>query len=249
MNPPTGTDPPPGAGNRTPARPERTSRPVRLALRPPTFPPGPVCGAWWPRTDDLMTELPALTEAFDATRGRVSRMASHRDTWPAAPCDLPVTGHTVKAAWFASGFDPHMIRLFSYGVGRWDLLVVPPRTETATAARLMAAAADPALHLTASELLAAERRLHAEDEAVRERGQMEQWEDEGGAPRRHSAPLSPPATVTVRALSSACASRPTAHCHVASTACGGHAPTTSWPSFRSCSPHCRAPGDTSPASR
>jgi hypothetical protein len=199
MNPPTGTGPPPRGANRAPARPERTSpHPARLALRPPTFPPGPVCGAWWPRTDDLMTELPALTEAFDATRGRVSRMASHRDTWPAAPCDLPVTGHTVKAAWFASGFDPHMIRLFSYGVGRWDLLVVPPRTETATAARLMAAAADPALHLTASELLAAERRLHAEDEAVREQGQMERWEDEGGAPRRPSAPLSPAATVTVR---------------------------------------------------
>ncbi|MFF9772666.1 DUF5994 family protein [Streptomyces sp. NPDC013978] len=129
-------------------------------------------------------QLPALTETFDATRGRVSLMASHRDTWPAAPCDLPVTAHTVKAAWFAAGFDPHMIRLFSYGAGRWDLLVVPPRTDTATAARLMAAAADPALHLTASELLTAERRLHTEDEAEREPGRTEHWEDEGGALRR-----------------------------------------------------------------
>jgi hypothetical protein len=145
-----------------------------------------------------MTELPVLTEALDATRGRVSRMASHRDTWPTAPCDLPVTGHTVKAAWFVSGFDPHVIRLFSYGVERWDLLVVPPRTETATAARLMAAAADPALHLTASELLAAERHLHADDEAAREQDQTQQWEDEGGAPRRPPTPLSPPTTVTVR---------------------------------------------------
>ncbi|MEV5100954.1 DUF5994 family protein [Streptomyces massasporeus] len=199
MNPHTGTGPPSRTGDRAPSRPVRTPPcPARLALRPPTFPPGPVCGAWWPRTDDLMTELPELTEAFDATRGRVSRMASHRDTWPTAPCDLPVPGHTVKAAWFASGFDPHMIRLFSYGVGRWDLLVVPSRTEAATAARLMAAAADPALHLTASELLAAERRLHAKDEAVREQGRMEQWEDEGGAPGRPWAPLSASATVAVR---------------------------------------------------
>jgi hypothetical protein len=142
-----------------------------------------------------MTELPALAEAFDATRGGVSRMASHRDTWSVAPCDLSVTRHTVKAAWFASGFDPHMIRLFPYGVGRWDLLVVPPRTETATAARLRAAAADPALRLTVSELLAAERHLHAEDEAVREQGRMEQWEGEGGAVGRRGwsteAPLGP----------------------------------------------------------
>lgn len=192
MNPPTGTGPPSGAADRAPTRPERTSPgPVRLALRPPTFPPGPVCGAWWPRTDDLMAELPALTDMFDAARGRVTRMASHRETWPAAPCDLPVAGHTVKAAWFASGFAAHTIRLFSYGVGRWDLLVVPPRTGAGRAERLMAAAADPALHLTASELMAAERRLHAEEEAVREQRQREQWEDEGGAPRHRSAPLSP----------------------------------------------------------
>ncbi|MEU9225023.1 DUF5994 family protein [Streptomyces massasporeus] len=50
-------------------------------------------------------------------------------------------------------FDPHAIRLLSYGVGRWDLLIVPPGTDAATAARLMAAAADPALHRTASGLL------------------------------------------------------------------------------------------------
>ncbi|MFF4257636.1 DUF5994 family protein [Streptomyces sp. NPDC001663] len=128
-------------------------RPARLTLRPPTFPPGPVSGAWWPRSDDLPAELPALIEAFDTSWGRVTRMAAHRDAWPEAPCDLPVAGHTVRAAWYTSGFDPHAIRLFSYGVGRRDLLVVPPGIEAATAERLMTAAADPARHLTASALL------------------------------------------------------------------------------------------------
>ncbi|WP_367321502.1 DUF5994 family protein [Streptomyces sp. HUAS ZL42] len=139
------------------ASPDRT-RPsalpaARLTLRPPTFPSGPVSGAWWPRSDDLPAELPALIKAFDTSRGRVTRVTAHRDTWPQTPCDLPVDGHTVKAAWLTSGFDPHAIRLFSYGVGRWDLLVVPPGTDAATAARLMTAAADPGLHRTASGLL------------------------------------------------------------------------------------------------
>ncbi|MEY9992937.1 hypothetical protein ABIE67_004969 [Streptomyces sp. V4I8] len=164
--------------------------PARLALRPPTFPPGPVCGAWWPRSRDMMTELPILTDAFDAWRGKLPSFAVRRGTWPEAPCDLPAAGHTVKAAWFASGYDPYTIRLYSYGVGRWDLLVVPPGTEAASAARLMTAAADPALHLTASTLVAAEERRHDQDGARWEQEQVEQWEGEGGAPQRPSAGLS-----------------------------------------------------------
>ncbi|MFJ9909802.1 DUF5994 family protein [Streptomyces sp. NPDC101152] len=77
----------------------------------------------------------------------------HRRSWPQALRDLPVAGHTVRAARFTSGFDPHAVRPFAHGVGRRDLLIIPPRTETATAERVMTAAADPALHLTASALL------------------------------------------------------------------------------------------------
>ncbi|MFF7161257.1 DUF5994 family protein [Streptomyces sp. NPDC008086] len=34
-------------------------------MRPPTFPPGPVSGAWWTRSDDLSAELSTLIAAFD----------------------------------------------------------------------------------------------------------------------------------------------------------------------------------------
>ena len=135
-------------------QPPSSSASARLALRPPTFPPGPVSGAWWPRSDDLAAELPALVDAFDTSWGRVTRLTAHRDTWRHASSDLPVDGHTVRAAWLTSGFDPHAVRLFAYGVGRQDLLVVPPETAHATAHRLMSAAADPARRLTASALLA-----------------------------------------------------------------------------------------------
>lgn len=128
--------------------------PARVVPRPPTFPPGPVNGAWWPRSDDLSAELPVLVAAFDLSWGRVTRMTAHRSAWCQAPCELPVSGHPVRAAWLASGFDPYAIRLLAYGVGRRDLLIVPPDAGTATAERLMTAAADPVPRLTASALLA-----------------------------------------------------------------------------------------------
>ncbi|WP_425831352.1 DUF5994 family protein [Streptomyces fractus] len=143
--------------HRSSADPARAGTlPARLALRPPTFPAGPVCGAWWPRTDDLACELAALTDAFSATRGRVTRIASHRGSWPTESRTLPVRGHTVTASWYSSGLDPYTIRLFSYGRGRWDLFVVPPGSEAEAAARLMTAASDPALRLTGAALMAAE---------------------------------------------------------------------------------------------
>ncbi|MBC9714610.1 hypothetical protein H9Y04_18800 [Streptomyces sp. TRM66268-LWL] len=148
MNAPTAHRDPAGAG-----RPAGYP-PARLALRPPTFPQGPVCGAWWPRTTDLAAELASLTDVFDVSHGRVTRVACQRDSWQSQPRILPVTGHTVTATWYTSGLDPHTIRLFSYGAARWDLLVVPPCSEGDTAARLMTAAADPALRLDSAALMA-----------------------------------------------------------------------------------------------
>ncbi|MFI1165077.1 DUF5994 family protein [Streptomyces sp. NPDC020801] len=112
-------------------------------------------------------EPTALADVFDRKRGRVTQVAVGPGTWPTAPCGLPVTGHTVRAAWTASGFEQHTVRIFPYGVGRWDLLVVPPETGPTAAGRLMAAAAGPALHLTGSALLAAGEHRPAEDSVPR----------------------------------------------------------------------------------
>ncbi|MEV0500264.1 DUF5994 family protein [Streptomyces spectabilis] len=149
----------PTARNRPPTHPRSPAAPppARLALRPPSFPPGPVCGAWWPRSDDLEVELPGLADAFADQKSRVTRIASHRGTWSTAPRTLRLPSHTVQVAWLVSGCDPHSIRLFSRNLRRWDLLVIPPDTADTSAARLMTAAADPTNHLTASALMAAER--------------------------------------------------------------------------------------------
>ncbi|MGA5703319.1 DUF5994 family protein [Peterkaempfera bronchialis] len=129
--------------------------PARLSVTPADRHPGPLDGAWWPRSRDLPTELLALTATLDHLWGRITRVTVNPRFWPTVPRKVPVAGHLVHVGWFDEQ-DAHDLLLLSYTVGRWDLLVVPPETDPAAAARLMAAAADPRNTSTASALMADE---------------------------------------------------------------------------------------------
>jgi hypothetical protein len=129
---------------------------ARLALKGDGATHGLLDGAWWPRSRDLLSELPALTAVLDPLWGRVTRIAVNAMYWPDIPHKIPVDGHIVKAGWFTE-FDPHKLLLLSYGTGRWDLLIIPPETGAESAARLMAAASgQDGTSLTASELIVAD---------------------------------------------------------------------------------------------
>lgn len=147
---------------------------VRLSPAPAGSAPLLPDGAWWPRSHDLTAELPALTSVLDPLWGRITRVTVNPAQWPVVPRKMPVAGHVVKAGWFRFEQDAHEPLLFSYHVGRWNLLVVPPRTLPATAAWLMAAASDPRRAETASRLMADAAHLTATagtdraGEAVRE---------------------------------------------------------------------------------
>ncbi|CAM5371241.1 hypothetical protein SALBM135S_08574 [Streptomyces alboniger] len=163
---------------RTAPRDLAAASPARLSLTPKTTLDGQLDGAWWPCSRSLEAELPPLAAALDTIWGRVTRVAVNPTRWPAIPRKVPVAGHTVHVGWFTEQH-PDKVMLFSYTVGRWDLLVIPPETEPAAAARLMAAAAVPGSVLTAGALMA--------DEAVIGRGIRDTlrreagWESEGGA--------------------------------------------------------------------
>src|SRR4051812_32244395 len=116
--------------------------PVRLVLKTEGSPRGLLDGAWWPRSRDLLHELPALTDVLDSLWGRITRIAVNPEHWPVTPPKVPVGGPVVKVGWFTPEIDPHKLLLLSYDVGRWALLVVPPETGPETAARLMAVASD-----------------------------------------------------------------------------------------------------------
>ncbi|WP_338701998.1 DUF5994 family protein [Streptomyces sp. Q6] len=158
---------------------------ARVALKSPTG-RGLLDGAWWPRSRDLAAELPALSAELDPLWGRITRVAVNPMLWPVVPRSVAVHGHVLKIGWFTPELDPHKLLLLSYGSGRWDLLVIPPETDEASARRLMSAACDPdGPPLTATDLIAAET---ARDATVGDRPQspQESWEYEGGATSTHS---------------------------------------------------------------
>ncbi|MFJ2564810.1 DUF5994 family protein [Streptomyces sp. NPDC094154] len=155
---------------------------ARLALNTDGTSRGLLDGAWWPRSRDLLSELPALTDVLDPLWGRITRIAVNPKYWPVIPHKVPVRGHIVKVGWFTPEIDPHKLLLLSYGTGRWDLLVIPPETGAASAARLMAVASDYAgPPLTASALITADKARHAVSAADRPLDPDEAWEYEGGA--------------------------------------------------------------------
>jgi hypothetical protein len=136
----------------TPTTPEA---PLRLSLTPNGVRAGRLDGAWWPRSRDLLLELPSLAAELDERWGRVTRVTVNPAQWPVIPRRAPVAGHTVHVGWFSIEQDEHVIMVCSYVPRRLNLLVVPPQTDAVDAARLMAEAADPANTRTASALLAA----------------------------------------------------------------------------------------------
>ncbi|MFF3604437.1 DUF5994 family protein [Streptomyces sp. NPDC002463] len=158
---------------------------ARLSLTPKTTLAGLLDGAWWPRSRDLTAELPPLVDALEGRYGRITRVTVNPTRWPVVPHKVAVTGHTVHVGWFTEQ-DPDKMILLSYTVGRCDLLVIPPETEPAAAARLMAAAAVPGSVLSAGVLMSDEA---AAGRRMRDaRSSEDAWETDGGSalpPLRH----------------------------------------------------------------
>ncbi|MEW2296486.1 DUF5994 family protein [Streptomyces sp. NPDC006743] len=175
----------------TPADEDRTpcSSPLRLVLAPLGTAPALIDGAWWPRSRDLTAELPALIAVLDPLWGRITRVTVNPTFWPVIPRKVPVRGHVVHVGWFEAEQDPHKLLLLSYTVGRWDLLVIPPDTEPATAARLMATATDPSRTLTATGLIHEAERFRTAAEGAADRGSLGEavWDSEGGHAARTPA--------------------------------------------------------------
>ncbi|MEZ0067138.1 hypothetical protein ABIA32_003151 [Streptacidiphilus sp. MAP12-20] len=140
-----------------PAPAEPTATAARgLPLRLSVTPDGERCrldGAWWPHSRDLKQELPPLVAELDVRWGRITHATVNRHLWPTIPGRVRTGVHTLRLGWFDAEQDPYEISLFSYQVGRWDLLVVPPETDPDEAARLMAAASGAGNRQSAGALL------------------------------------------------------------------------------------------------
>lgn len=115
---------------------------LRLRLAPHSGMPRPIDGAWWPRSYDLLAELPRLLAGLPRAWGHVTSVTVNGATWSAVPGRMLVSNQVVRLHRTLTASAAHTIVLLAPGQGRWDLLVVPPNTTEEAAEPLMAAAAD-----------------------------------------------------------------------------------------------------------
>jgi len=121
-----------------PSSAPQEARPVRLALAGPGTGLHRIDGAWWPRSHDLCDELPALLTALNARWGCITRVTVDSAMWLASPRRMALADRVVHLNWCGTTAGRHTVCLLSYGVGRCDLLVVPPETPADEAHRLLA---------------------------------------------------------------------------------------------------------------
>ncbi|MFE5798058.1 DUF5994 family protein [Streptomyces sp. NPDC056503] len=156
--------------------PAPPARQARLTLTPRTSLAGLLDGAWWPYSRDLAAELPPVVEELRRRWGRVTRITANPGPWPVAPYKVSVGAYAVHVGWFTDQ-DPDTMILHSHSLGRCDLLVVPPETEPASAARLMAAASAPGNLHTTDALMSGE--MSGENATGRRRREARAGEDAG----------------------------------------------------------------------
>ncbi|GGS60646.1 DUF5994 family protein [Streptomyces violaceus] len=126
----------------TALQPQLPSHPVlRLRLAPRSGMPRPIDGAWWPRSYDLLAELPSLLAGLPRAWGQITSVTVNGAVWFAVPGRMLVFNQVVRLHRALTASAPHTIVLLAPGRGRWDLMVVPPETAEGAAEPLMAAAA------------------------------------------------------------------------------------------------------------
>jgi hypothetical protein len=109
--------------------------PARSADRGPL-----IDGGWWPRSNDLAAELPALLEEIFPAGFDVTDVMYNHTVWEPAPPQLTVAGHRVSLHGDAAQ-DPASVQLFdSTGQKPVVVVVIPPNTESLVAENALALA-------------------------------------------------------------------------------------------------------------
>ncbi|MGK5532456.1 DUF5994 family protein [Streptomyces sp. URMC 129] len=133
----------------SPPPPPADDLPARLTLLPPGTGPHRLDGTWWPRSHDLGRELPALLAALEEHWPGITRVTVSRSMWRVRPDSLSLGDRAVHINRSEATPTPHTVCLLSYGVGRCDLLVIPPGAPASAAAGPATAPAPAAAHAPA----------------------------------------------------------------------------------------------------
>ncbi|MFI8183825.1 DUF5994 family protein [Actinacidiphila glaucinigra] len=97
-------------------------------------------GAWWPRSRDVVAELPSLITELVRYLGPISRVGLDASAWDELPTRLTIDDRVVHIDSFAVGDDTVLITRGERD--HFSLLVVPPQTTPDTARAAMAEAVE-----------------------------------------------------------------------------------------------------------
>lgn len=126
----------------------------RIRFRQPVNRSGSVDAGWWPRSDDLTAELPALLDVLWTAARDMRQVIYNIDTWAtAAPHRMIIQGNPV---WLRGDHqqDPHVVVLIDAdGSDSARLLVAPFNTDPAIAQQLLRLASEPGNTRTARQLI------------------------------------------------------------------------------------------------
>jgi hypothetical protein len=111
-------------------------------------------GAWWPRSTDLMAELPKLIETLSG-RGEITHALLNAADWDLPhPRRLSAGRKGVRLGFYTSQPAGLVTLMTDFGRDRYDLFVIPPGTDASSAEDALAAASDAGDGRRAPALLA-----------------------------------------------------------------------------------------------
>ncbi|QGN34444.1 DUF5994 family protein [Microlunatus sp. Gsoil 973] len=110
-------------------------------------------GAWWPRSRDLRQELPSLADHWPDTHGRIARALFSTADWDTAPRRILSRGSIIPASSFPGENTHKIILTLSGNRRRIELVVIPPDTDPANAARAFVLATKSDSRHTATQIL------------------------------------------------------------------------------------------------
>ncbi|MEV4331812.1 DUF5994 family protein [Streptomyces sp. NPDC049597] len=114
---------------------------------------GVLDGAWWPRSRDVATELPALIQALTVHLGPITRVGLDTAAWEEVPTRVVVDDRVVRLDSFPVGDDTVLITRGDKD--HFALMVVPPSTSPDAARGAMARAVRADNVAQATEILIA----------------------------------------------------------------------------------------------
>ncbi len=94
-------------------------------------------GAWWPRSRQLLDELPGLVASVSDRLGRVVMIGYRRNGWDETPPLVEVAGRTIELLSFTSD-EPASLIVIGEDGRHLTLQVIPPEADEQAARRVLA---------------------------------------------------------------------------------------------------------------